>query len=147
MTLKDWEEKAKWLIPHTTSKQEIRDLLAVGERNLHDSAVEGLSAEARLQHAYAASLQFATAALSASGYRPHRGTDHHVRVVQSLSLTVGWDAKSVNELDAFRKKRNLTSYERPAAVSDAEAVSARNLADRLRSDVVTWLKAKHPELI
>src|SRR5262245_47878406 len=107
MTLKDWEEKAKWLIAHTTTKDEIHDLLEVGRRNLRDSHVDGLSAEAQLGHAYSAALQFGAAALSAAGYRPNRGTDHHVKVIDSLALTIKWDSKSIGRLQAFRKKRNL----------------------------------------
>ena len=48
MSLKDWEERNKWLVPHRTTKMEIADMFEVGDRNLRDSRVEGLSADARL---------------------------------------------------------------------------------------------------
>ena len=122
-------------------------MLAVGDRNLRDSRVEGLSADARLSHAYSAALQFASAALAASGYRPARGGDHHFRVIQALALTIGWDAALVGTLDAFRKKRNVSSYERAGQISVSTAREADALAVRLRDDVVAWLGRNHPELI
>ena len=146
MSLKDWEEKAKWLVAHTTTKEEIQNLLEVGERDLRDSEVAGLSDDARLSHAYAAALQYASAALSAAGYRPARGGDHHFRVIQALSLTIGWDAKRVAKLDAFRKKRNLSSYERAGEVSNAESSEMHELAVQLRKDVMAWLKKNYAEL-
>ncbi len=41
MSLKDWERNG-WVIPHSPSANEIRDLLGVVERDLADSAAENL---------------------------------------------------------------------------------------------------------
>ncbi len=41
MSLPDWERNG-WLTAHGTSRNEIRDLLDVVERDLADSAAEGL---------------------------------------------------------------------------------------------------------
>lgn len=147
MTLKQWEQVNKWLVAHQTSKEEIANLLAVGDRNLKDSAVQGLSADARLGLAYGAALEYAKAALSAAGYRPARGTDHHVRVIESLAFTLGWDAKRIRHLDAFRKTRNVSTYDRAGHVSDAQASEAGVLAGQLKDEVVAWLGKQHPELI
>ncbi len=46
MTLKDWEHN-NWLKPHTTSQQEISDLLAIVERDLRDSRETGISPDWR----------------------------------------------------------------------------------------------------
>ena len=72
MTLRHWEQVNRWLISYETSREEIANLLAVGDRNLHDSGVEGLSPDTRLALAYGAALEFARTALSAAGYRPAR---------------------------------------------------------------------------
>ena len=64
------------MVKHTTSSQEIADLLGVADRDLTD---------------YNAVLQSATAALAAAGYRPSRES-HHYRVIQSLAYTI--DASS-----------------------------------------------------
>ena len=145
MSLSDWERNG-WLQGHTTSPNEIRDLLAVVERDLADSAAEGLSADWQMNIAYNAALQAATTALAAAGYRASRD-QHHYRVIQSLRETVGTDAPRVNAFDAFRRKRNAAGYERAGLVSDADAKSMRALAKRLRDDVVEWLKKQHPDLL
>jgi hypothetical protein len=95
--------------------------------------------------AYNAALQAATAALAAAGYRASRD-QHHYRVIQSLRETLSTDAQTVNAFDAFRKKRNAAGYDQAGLASDADAQAMRTLAQRLKTDVVRWLKAHHPEL-
>src|SRR3972149_2014285 len=145
MSLADWERNG-WLIAHRTSAAEVRDLLAVVGRDLADSAAEGLSADWKLNIAYNAALLAATAALAAVGYRASRD-QHHYRVIQSLRETIGADVALVNLLDAFRKKRNITGYERVGLVSDADAEAMRKLAIGLRDKVVAWLRKHHPQLV
>src|SRR6059058_2888012 len=110
MSLSDWERNG-WLTKHQTSPNEIRDLLQVVERDLADSAAKGISADWRMNIAYNAALQAATAALAAAGFRASRDS-HHYRVIQSLRETLGADGGVVATFDAFRKKRNITGYER-----------------------------------
>jgi hypothetical protein len=66
MSLADWVRNG-WLQSHQTSRNEIKDLLAVVDRDLADSATEALSADWRMTIAYNAALQGATAALAAAG--------------------------------------------------------------------------------
>lgn len=145
MSLADWE-RSGWLQAHKTSASEIRDLLAVVERDLADSAAEGLSADWRMNISYNAALQAATAALAAGGYRATRD-QHHYRVIQSLRETVGAEAPLVNALDGYRKKRNITGYERAGLVSDAEAREMRRIAIQLRDEVTAWLRKRYPDLL
>lgn len=145
MSLSDWERNG-WIVKHRTSRHEIRDLLHVVERDLADSAAEGLSADWRMNIAYNAALQAATAALAAAGYRPSREA-HHYRVIQSLRETLGAGAAVVATFDAFRKKRNISGYERVGLVSDADAGAMRALAVALRGDVMAWLKRYHGDLL
>ena len=145
MSLPDWERNG-WLTKHQTSPNEIRDLLQVVERDLADSAADGLSADWRMNIAYNAALQAATAALAAAGYRASRDS-HHYRVIQSLRETLGTEATVVATFDAFRKKRNITGYERIGLVSDADAEAMRTLAVRLRDEVVAWLAKHHRGLV
>ena len=44
MSLSDWQRRG-WLTPHTTSAREIADLLALVQRDLHDSRATGVSAD------------------------------------------------------------------------------------------------------
>mgnify|MGYP001480131846 CR=1 FL=1 len=145
MSLSDWQKNG-WLTPHVTSAPEIADLLAVVERDLADSAAEGVSADWRMNIAYNAALQAATVALAASGYRAAR-EQHHFRIIQSLRETIGMGAGLVATFDAFRKKRNITGYERVGMVSDADAAEMRRLAITIRNDVRAWVHKRHPDLL
>jgi uncharacterized protein YdcH (DUF465 family) len=118
----------------------------VVERDLLDSATEGLSADWRLNIAYNAALQAATAALAAAGYRASRD-QHHYRIIQSLGETIGADARLVTAFDAFRKKRNISGYDRAGLVSDAEVKAMREMALQLRDEVLAWLRRTHPALL
>jgi hypothetical protein len=91
-------------------------------------------------------LQAATVALAAEGFRAARDS-HHYRVIQSLRETIGIDAGVVATFDAFRKKRNITGYERIGLVSDADADAMRGLAAKLRDDVIAWLTKHHARLL
>jgi hypothetical protein len=51
------------------------------------------------------------------------------------------------QLDQFRKKRNISDYERAGAVSDLEAKEMIDLAHKLNQKVRDWLKLNHPQLL
>jgi hypothetical protein len=144
MSLKDWLRNA-WLTKHETSPDEIAELLGVIDRDLHECQTAGLGPDWRLAIAYNAALQSAVAGLAAEGYRTTREV-HHYRVIQSLAYTLGMDAGTINQLDAFRKKRNICDYERAGSTSDQEANEMISLAFKMRKEFVRWLKRNHPEL-
>jgi len=145
VSLQEWL-KSGWLVEHRPDRGEIGELLAIVDRDLTDARTERLSADWRLNIAYNAALQAATAALAAAGYRAARDA-HHFRVIQSLRFTIGADAATVRQFDTFRKKRNMGGYERVGTVSDQEAGEMFVLAKRLRQEVTAWFQANHPELI
>lgn len=135
-----------WLVEHKTHAQEIVDLLRVADRDLADCSTPGLSADWRLNIAYNAALQVATAALAASGYRATRDARHY-RVIQSLAHTIGADSPLIAQLDQYRKKRNIGEYERAGLVSGQEAKEMVALAHRLRKTVKEWLRDNYPEFL
>jgi hypothetical protein len=139
--LSDWLAN-RWLVAHEGSVEEIRDLFAVVDRDLEDAAVPRLSADWRLGITYNASLQLATLALAASGYRPGRERAHE-RAILSLRETVGVSAGTVDLLDAVRRKRNRGNYERAGTTSAGEAAELHRVVTELRRDVVQWLKKTH----
>lgn len=144
MSLKDWRENG-WLTEHTTSPQEIKELLGVADRDLKECQVEGLSPDWQLAIAYNAALQVAVAALAVSGYRASRES-HHFRAIQSLKHTIGLDSASIDLFDSFRKKRNIGGYERAGTVSEQEAKEMVALAQKLRIDIEKWLRLNYPDL-
>ena len=87
MSLTNWHA-AGWLVEHKTTPQEVRDLFAVAERALKDSAVPGISSDTQLGLAYNAALQVSGAALAAAGYRASRERKHYV-TLQSLTWPTG----------------------------------------------------------
>jgi hypothetical protein len=145
MSLNAWLSYG-WLTEHEPTAAEIHDLLALVERDLGDSAVIHLSPDWRLNIAYNAALQAATAALAAAGYRASREA-HHYRAIQSLALTIGSPPSVIARLDLFRKKRNLGGYERAGAVSDREAAEMRELAQEIAAEVRRWLEENRPDLM
>jgi hypothetical protein len=145
MTLKQWLEN-KWLIEHTTSAKEVEDLFAVVDRDLGDAATASLSADWRLAIAYSAVLQCAKIGLAASGYRIARGSSQHYYSIESMLFTFGISSDDVHLIDSFRKKRNMSDYERAGAVSDTEALEILDLARTIRSQTLAWLQREHPRL-
>jgi hypothetical protein len=145
VSLQDWL-KSRWLIKHQTSGQEIADLLGMADRDLVQCRTPALSPDWQLNIAYNAALQAATAALAAAGYRAARAA-HHYRVIQSLAHTIKADPVVIAQLDKFRKKRNISDYERAGAVSEQEANEMFVLAKNLRDEVEKWLRSNHPKLL
>ena len=145
MSLQDWL-KFGWLTEHKTSRQEIADLFAVSDRDLKACQTAGLIPDWQFNIAYNAALQLATIALAASGYRATRA-NYHYRVIQSLEFTIGFDSMNIRKFDLFRKKRNITDYERAEMISDGEAREMRELAGELRTAIEGWLKKNHPKLL
>jgi hypothetical protein len=145
MSLKNWRDSG-WLTDHKSSRREISDLLSVAERDLKDSSASGISADWQLAIAYNAALQTATAALSASGYRAAREA-HHYRIIQSLAHTIQAKSNLINQLDTFRKKRNIGGYEAAGRISQQEADEMRRLAKDLYEKIVKWLHQNHANLI
>lgn len=131
---------------HKPSTVEISQLLAIADRDLKDCQAKDISADWKLNIAYNAALQAATVALLACGYRASREM-HHYRVIGSLAFTIGAGADLINELDKFRKKRNISDYEIAGAVSEGEAKEMLRLAKELRKGVAGWLGKAHPELL
>jgi hypothetical protein len=102
MSLQSWLQNS-WLVPHTTSPEEIKNLLAISDRDLLTCQMKQLPADWRCTIAYNAALQAATAALAAAGYRAARD-NHHYRVIQSLEFTTAAGRKFIDALDGFRKE-------------------------------------------
>src|SRR5712691_3923125 len=127
--LQDWL-KFGWLKEHKTSPEEVAALLAVADRDLTACQTPDLHNDWRFNIAYNAGLQLASAALAISGYQAERA-NHHYRVIESLAYTLGTDAATIKKFDTYRKKRNISDYERADTISDAEADDMIALAERL----------------
>jgi hypothetical protein len=139
--------KINQLQRHTATAQDVQRLLAAADRNLADSAVEGISDETRFDTAYKAIMQCAMVGLMANGYRPSTTTPgHHQTMMQSLGHTMGLSNDAWIVLDSLRKKRNLNDYSgdliEPAAVRTCVSHANALLATTRR-----WLSQHRPDLI
>lgn len=145
MTLKQWADNG-WLKAHTTSKQEIGNLLGIVDRDLED-AQEGISQDWRLGIAYNAALKLCTILLYAEGYRAGQGLQHY-RTIMALPLILGEKRKQdAAYLDACRVKRNIVEYDYVGSATEADADELISFARMLREDVLEWMKKKHPKLL
>jgi hypothetical protein len=145
MSLQSWLQNS-WLVRHTTSAEEIANLLRISDRDLAACKAKELPADWKLAIAYNAGLQAATAALAAAGYRASRD-NHHYRVIQSLEFTIAATTKKIDTFDGFRKKRNVSSYDLSGAVSEKEADEMLKLAAVVRFAVEEWIRTTRPELL
>ena len=141
MTLQDWLSNG-WLKSHTTSQQEINELLAKVERDIAEASKDEITLDWRLAIAYNACLGCATIALRASGYRMPGGAGQHYRTIQSLRFTINPDSDIIISLEAISKKRAIVSYDAAGTITEAEVEEARQLADQLLEQLKTWLQSR-----
>jgi hypothetical protein len=96
---------------HPADAWEIARLLLAAERGIADARVQSISPETRFDAAYRSIMQTGLAALIGRGYRPDTNRPgHHATIIQTLTLTLGIDARRVAVLDTLRRKRNLVDY-------------------------------------
>jgi phosphoenolpyruvate-protein kinase (PTS system EI component) len=146
MSLEKWAEYG-WLKAEPTSRDEIRSLLGIVDRDLKDANVAGVSEDRRFEAAFNAARTAATIALRASGYRTSTQAGHHVKTIESLELTISADPKLVQRMKTLSKKRNATSYDSAGNVSAQELELAMRTATELLRNVVAWLAKIHPDLL
>lgn len=135
-----------WIRRHETAPDEIRNLLAIADRDIVQSQIPGLGPEWRFDIAYNAALQLAVASLAASGFRAERQNKHQ-RSIECLAFTGVLEKRDVDFLDRCRRKRHAAVYEQVGAVSDQEASEMITLSQRLRRLVEDWLRREHPALL
>src|SRR3989338_6698934 len=132
---------------HKTSPREIKELLAVVERDLKDANQPGLSLDRRFATAYNAALQLATVALHAAGYRTI-GHGHHWATLHVLPEIMGSKAQNRRDyLDACRTKRNVADYDRAGEIWEIEVTEILDEVRNFRSDLLEWLRTHHPHLL
>lgn len=146
MSLTDWANNG-WLRTHRTSKQEIKQLLEIVERDLNDAQQNELSSDWRFGIGYNAALKLCTILLYTEGYRPERALAHY-RTLQALPLILGPEKKNdADYLNSCRMKRNIVEYDYVGGATNADADELIEFVKDLKKDVIDWLKRIHPEFI
>jgi len=145
MSLEKWVEYS-WLKAEPTSRDEIKSLLTIVDRDLTDANVAVISEDRRFEAAFNAARTAATIALRASGYRTSTQVGHHAKTIESLELTINADSKMIQKMRTFSKKRSVTSYDSAGSVSKQELELAIKTAAELHRQVAAWLEKNHPVL-
>jgi len=145
MTLENWL-KAGLLHKHETSPDEIKNLLGIVNRDLHDSGITEVSSDTRFKSAYNAALQASLIALYAEGFKPVRDRTH-LYGIESLRHTIEFSADDITELKKLQKKRHQTNYDFAGAISPQEADRMTKLAEIISNKVLQWMKEEHSELM
>jgi len=126
--------KTGQLKEHPADARETARLLAAAERGVADARVGKISPETRFDAAYRAITQIGLAALMAQGYRPDTNRPgHHMTIIQTLTLTLGIDARRMALLDTLRRKRNLADYT-GADIDEASVAACIEAAQKLLHD-------------
>lgn len=129
------------------SKEEIRGLLQVADRDLQDAAVPGLSSDRLFLIAYEAALTLATVPLCCAGYETH-GQGHHWTTFQALPLAMGGDLQDLSDyFESCRNKRNVGAYDRSGGISRSEAAELLEEATAFKGKVRQWLRDQFPEFL
>jgi hypothetical protein len=129
------------------SRATVDRLRASAKTHIADAQAKGISAETRFGAAYTAIRMLADVALNANGYRTLTSRPgHHQTAIQTLTLSLGVPAQTVQLLDALRKQRHLTEYSGDLIPESAVAECVTQ-AKALLTWVNDWLKVHHPELL
>jgi len=144
MSLNQWVDNG-WLRSHTTSQEEIENLVMIIDRDLKD-AKGGISDDWRFGIAYNAALKLCTILLYAEGFKAEK-TLQHYRTIQALPLILGNKRKDDAEyLNSCRSKRNIVEYDYVGGVTGHDADELIEFVKELKADVLEWLNHNHPEL-
>lgn len=137
------------LTNHQATVAEVRNLLGVVDRELADGGVTGMSDDGRFRHAYDAALLLCKLVLHVSGFEvKEQAMDHHALWINSLEFTLGEEHKAtLVHLSKSSKLRHTTLYDHAGVIQKQDADDLLESARQLRTDVLTWLHARHPNLI
>ena len=143
--MKQWESNG-WLSIEPSSRDEIRNLLKITDRDVSD-AEGSISVDWRFGIAYNAALKLCTVLLRAEGYRPSHGA-HHYRTIMALPLILGeqWTDEA-NYLNTCRMLRNTIEYDYVGGASEENVKELLAFLARFDTVVRSWLEKTHPDLL
>lgn len=146
MTLKNWANNG-WLKAHSTSKQEISQLLDIVDRDLKDAKQNKISPDWRFGIAYNAALKLCTILIYIEGYIPEK-TLAHYRTLQALPLILGSEKEDdADYLDSCRSKRNIVEYDYVGGATNNDANELIAFVKDLRKEVLEWIARKYPQYL
>jgi hypothetical protein len=146
MTLQNWANNG-WLKKHSTSKQEISQLLEIVDRDLKDARQKKLSADWRFGIAYNAALKLCTILMYIEGYKPEKSLAHY-RTLQALPLILGPEKEDdADYLDSCRSKRNVVEYDYVGGATNSDADELISFVKELKTEVLEWISQYHSQFL
>jgi hypothetical protein len=146
MTLQNWANNG-WLKKHSTSKQEISQLLEIVDRDLKDARQKKLSADWRFGIAYNAALKLCTILMYIEGYKPEKSLAHY-RTLQALPLILGPEKEDDSDyLDSCRSKRNVVEYDYVGGATNNDADELISFVKELKTEVFEWISQYHSQYL
>lgn len=87
-------------------------------------------------------------AIACAGYRLASAPGHHRLTFEAARLALGpAAAKSLDYLEACRRKRNTIDYDHAAVATETEAAEMVDEAELFLEFVEQWMAAHHPKLV
>lgn len=123
----------------SSNKFEIQRLLEKIATKLADSRNQTVSLETRFDIAYEALLQIGLVALRSHNLRPNSRGGHHVLVLQTLPLTIGYSQDKLRLLDEFRKQRAAGLYDGSFTPSESELAELIDVVSELQELLIAKL--------
>lgn len=127
-------------------KTELDNLRSIVTRSLKGPNAAGLSADAKFIMAYDAARTLSLIVVRAAGYRPRSVGGHYNTFLALEAVDPGFAALSVY-FDGCRMKRNDCEYDFAGGVSETEAGTLLETAQRFAVDAQAWVKTHHPSLV
>ena len=145
MSLEKWLQFGT-LTKHEAIIAEIQRLFGAVDRDLSDASLPGMSDDGRFMHAYDAAFRLCKIALHVTGCKDGKVEDDHADTLNSLEHTLG-QKQTASYLSTCSTKRQLSLHEQVGVVSPRDSLELLKVARRLRTDILTWLRAHHAKLL
>jgi len=143
--LAHWEQ-AGWIRPVKQSRRQTQKLLAKAASDLTLAEGHAVNDDWAYIIAYSAALEAAQAALGICGYRPAHEASH-LRLIESLALTVGADDLLVRRFRGLRRKRHRFLYDGEVDITGRDIEEMLKVAREVCGLVQEWIRVHHPELV
>lgn len=131
---------------HSTSKQEVSNLIAVVNRDIKDAGINALSDDRRFATAYNAALQLSKLVIACAGYRISSSA-HHQKTFEIAALVLGDFSQAYTSYFEFcRRKRNKLDYDMAEVVSGTEVDELLKQVREFQELVTAWVKKNHSGL-
>jgi hypothetical protein len=137
-----------YLRPHTTTREEVKDLRSLVERDLADAAIQALSDDRRFATAYNAALQLSKIVVAVAGYRLAKGQSAHYNAFETVKIAIPTHEIDMlcDYFDRCRRKRNHIEYDGSDVVTNTETEEIRAKTAEYRDIVEKWIESTQPEL-